>query len=87
MLPSLRPAGEFPYDTGSAATIHEDVDASPVELARSIRMMATPAPDSAAYLEEFASLQEAVAQRAPVRPISGAQAYFEKMQNFETSHP
>ena len=50
-------------------------------------MMSTPAPDSAAYIQEFAAHHDAVAQTAPTRPVRGAQTYFEKMQNFEKSHP
>ena len=50
-------------------------------------MMSTPAPDSAAYIQEFAAHHDAVAQTAPTRPVRGAQMYFEKMQNFEKSHP
>mgnify|MGYP001173476035 FL=1 len=50
-------------------------------------MMSTPAPDSAAYIQEFAAHHDAVAQTAPTRPVRGAQTYFEKMQNSEKSHP
>ena len=51
-------------------------------------MMTTPAPDPAAYLREFAALEQpAMAMAQPADPVEGAQTYFKKMQNFEKSHP
>lgn len=62
---------------------YEDIAANPEDLARSIRYMTTPAPDSAEFIRQFQLLDH---EAGPDLPRNDLKDYLEKMQNFESAH-
>ncbi len=67
--------------TAGVADVFEDIDASAVELARSIQFMSTPAPDSGKLLAAFRRKG-----REAGRGSGNLDTYLRKMDNYEHAH-
>jgi hypothetical protein len=61
--------------------VYEDIDTDAVEIARSIQLMTTPAPNSQAILDAFKRQK-----LASLADSGNLNTYLQKMENFEISH-
>ncbi len=68
-------------DAPAGPVVYEDIAASPLEMARSIQYMSTPAPSSADFLRAFEQ-----AGRGESLRIDDLATYLRKMENFEAEH-
>lgn len=68
-------------DAPATIAIYEDIPTDPLELARSIEFMSTPAPDPGAFLRAFEGKAS-----SHVVASGDLDAYLEKMSNFEAAH-